>query len=364
VIRAVRLVEHDLELTRTVASGAGTWSNRRALTLVVEDGEGGMGLGEAAPLPGYSKDTLARAREELRTLLGRTLPERDPEGEVVRALGAASARLESASARMAVETALLDLWARKADKPAWALLAPLPGVTAPLGLSLWLPNDADEALAAARAAWARGTRSFKVKVGRLDQADPGLSLLEALRAALGPAAELRADANQGSTPEALEAASVRLRALDLRWLEEPTPAPLGDTFGVPMALDESLAAEAPDLGRFRASGGVAAILKPTALGGLSRTIELAAAAERAGLAVVFSHTLEGPVAFVATAALALSLGPGRPAEGLAPHDGLGGMRPSCLDPHRDELVRWPGSGLDIDLADCFRGRRIVDDARA
>lgn len=356
-------------------SGAGTWATRRALTLVIEDQKGRLGLGEAAPLPGYSRDTLERARGDLRALLGRQLPERDPGSFGAQALGItsaglesasarmASAGLESASARMAVETALLDLWARQAEAPAWALLTPAEAVNAPLALSLWLPDDTDQALASARAAWARGTRSFKVKCGRLDTADPGLSLLEALRSALGPEAELRADANQSATRAAFEAASARLTALGVAWVEEPAAeAPTGLS-AVPIALDESLAAETPDFAPARASGAVALVLKPTVLGGLGRALELARRGREAGLTAVVSHALEGPVAYAASAALALSLGTGRPADGLAPHPGLGARRPSCLDPALDRLVAWTAPGLDVSLDDALAGRTVLDEVR-
>ncbi len=351
MIRVVRLVEHRRRLATTKSSAAGSWSERLGLTIVVEDEAGRRGLGEAAPLPAYSQDGVPAARAELSKLLGQPLEGLAPNDDAAGALRAASRGLRSPAARMALESALLDLSARQTEKPAWALLrGPDSAPPDALELSLWVASDIDEALREAHGALERGVRSFKVKLYTLESSDPGVALLEALRTAFGPDVELRADANRSGHLPLDATVAARLEQVGLRYLEEPASELPQAGIGIPLGLDETLAESRPDFGRAGLAGFVAAILKPTTLGGIGRALELASEAKRAGLVAVASHALEGPVAYAATAAFALALGPGRPADGLAPHVGLGTVRPPCLT--RD--VR-PSAALD--------GARLRPDAR-
>jgi L-alanine-DL-glutamate epimerase-like enolase superfamily enzyme len=96
----------------------------------------------------------------------------------------------------------------------------------------------------------------------------------------------------------------------------------------------------------------ALVLKPTALGGLARSLELAAHAAAHGRAAVASHTLEGPVGFMTAATLALAVEQ-RAAHGLGRYGRLlGGARCPALRPERDDLAAWstPGFGLSAKQA--------------
>jgi L-Ala-D/L-Glu epimerase len=364
VIRVARVLAHTRTLRAPPRSAAGTWTERTGLTLVLEDAAGLVGLGEAAPLPGFSPDELASARRALVALLGTTFPDYSPR-DIGPALSDAAQPLSSASARMALETALLDLWARQASVPSWALLRPYDGSEpSDLPLSLWLPHDVDAALAAAHGALARGVRSFKVKLDGRDPSDPGPAILKALRASLGAQVELRADANQSLTPEQTRTLAAELGEPGVVWIEEPTAVPPTAALGLPVALDESLVGARPDLAQLRAAGVTALVLKPTVLGGLSPCLKLAGAAAEAGITSVVSHTLEGPLAAMSLAALALALGSSRPADGLAPHAGLSGARPPCFHPSADRLLAWRTPGLGLGLAPSLAGTISVEEARA
>jgi L-Ala-D/L-Glu epimerase len=364
VIRVARVLEHRRTLRATARSAAGAWSERSALTLVLEDAAGHVGLGEAAPLPGFSPDELASARRALVELLGSIVPD-SPRHDVPLALSDATAALPSASARMAFETALLDVWARQANVPAWALIRTDDAAAPPvLPLSLWLPHGVEAALTEARCALARGIRAFKVKIDGREPSEPGLATLEALRANFGAEIELRADANQSLTPSQLRALAPRVLELGVVWVEEPTAAGASANLGVPVAVDESLIAVRPNLPELRAAGVTALVLKPTVLGGLSTCLGLASAARDAGITSVVSHTLEGPLAAMGSAALALALGTGRPADGLAPHAGLSGSRPPCFHATEDRLIGWRVPGLGLSLSQALFGTISVEEARA
>jgi o-succinylbenzoate synthase len=340
VIRLTRLLEHRRVLAEPMASAAGRWSERRSLLIVVEDDLGNFGLGEAAPLPGFSSDTLDQARAALRALRGIVPAARDYPAPP--------------SARAAIEGARLDLQSRTIGRPAWAVQQAVEWTSlvrppSALPLSAWLPEAREQALAAADAAIGRGVRCFKVKLVR--GSDAGVALLRELRARYGSQIALRADANASFTRAELDGLLPTLRELELEWFEEPTSEPLEGGLGVPIALDESLCARgAGPFAADKALGVTALVLKPTALGGLSRAIDVSHAATSAGLACVASHALEGPVGYMTAATLALRLGT-RFAHGLGPHPGLGGFRPPALHPARDELVAWnaPGLGLTLEM---------------
>jgi o-succinylbenzoate synthase len=357
MIVARRVVEHRFALEPPLRSAAGSWHERHSLLLVVEDRSGVLGLGEAAPLPGFSRDTFDAARDALLPLLGRTLPDREPTVDIASQLRRASAPLPSPAARAALEAALLDLWSRQDAHPAWSLLrADAAGLTVPL--SLWLPDGTEPALEAAKTAADRGIRAFKVKLDARDGLEPAVRTLEALRRSFGPTVSLRADANRSASRDELAPFIERLCALELEWLEEPTAEPLLDPLGVAVALDESLEPDgtAPD---FRARPFVTAlVLKPTALGGLGRCLELARHAGARSRAAVASHTLEGPAGFAAAAALAVALGAER-AHGLAPHRALRGLRPPALRGDRDEIVAWQEHGFGLDGADALAHSEIL-----
>jgi L-alanine-DL-glutamate epimerase-like enolase superfamily enzyme len=186
----------------------------------------------------------------------------------------------------------------------------------------------------------------KVKVGAPGRLAEELAAVVDLRQRLGPAVAVRLDANGTLDQTELDLALPALKQAQIELFEEPGSSTRGS---VPLALDESLqgleesAAEA----RIVRTGAAAVVLKPTALGGICRCLALAERARRAGAAAVISHCFDGPWAFRAAAALALSLGEGLP-HGLAPHAGLAKWpkaAASCI--HGGQLEGWSEPGLGL-----------------
>lgn len=358
------------------AAGLGRWEERGGLLLTLGDAEGGRGQGEASPLPGYSSDTLSGARHELSAIEWARLPsvdlDRAPLPQVERVVGAAG--LRSPSARLAVETALLDLAGGRLGLPLHKLIEQDASVAedadaraAAVPLAALLAGDV---LRHAERLVEEGYGCLKLKVGGDPDAD--LALLEALRREVGAAVALRADANRSLPAASAEAWLREAAGFELEFVEEPVAferlLELTATH-VPIALDESLHAPAQQapLAPLREAATEAAeefaadriseaadagrcsfvILKPMALGGLGRCMRLAATARARGAEVVVSHLFDGPVGLAAAAELALALRP-TPAAGLAPHPGLG-VWPAAVSPAfqgaRLALHDRPGLGL-------------------
>jgi L-alanine-DL-glutamate epimerase-like enolase superfamily enzyme len=203
--------------------------------------------------------------------------------------------------------------------------------------------------AAGRAARERGIRTVKVKVGVGDFSRE-LGALHALRRA-EPGLALRLDANQAFS---LADAPRVLRALaELRpeLVEEPiVDGFLGELTSapVPIAADESLAGPWLALEPALRTGVVrAVVLKPMALGGITRCLELAARAQALGAGVVVTHLWDGPVGLATAAALALAL-PGALASGLGRHPALAAYPALTLAGLGDAILTpsdHPGLGL-------------------
>lgn len=278
------------------AGGAARASTvREALLVELRDELGAIGLGEAAPLPGVSPDTIAGAERAVAALAARLPLEVDELDDLAAATAAPAARF-------ALETALVSLQAQRAGVTVAALLG---GTTTRLSCAVVV-----DTLDAARAALADGATVLKLKVG------PGLDVARVAElATLG--ARLRLDANGAWSPEETRAHLAALAHLPIDFIEEPCRDARALLPG-PIALDESLVGDRAIDPRL-----AAVILKPTLLGGLRACIALAAAARAAGVAAIVTHALEGPVGTAACAELALALG-GAPAVGLAPHAGIAG----------------------------------------
>lgn len=347
-----------VELRRTMLQTPGardarrSWSERERLLLRISDGQGNVGLGEAAPLPGYSLDTLDDVEAALSAIRAASLQEMlalkssvvGPQSplELLEAIG----RLLPSglpSARMGLETAALDYWARReaVSAPRW-LGAPA-DASLRLACLLGAAGDAD-LLQRAGAAIRDGYSHLKVKWGAAGRMREEIAGVLALRDAVGPDLSIRLDANGVLTAAEVTAAWKSLKGCGVQLFEEPGEVPPALRGELPLALDESLQGldEAAAVTRWQSSKACCVVLKPTALGGLAHCLRLAQRAHEGGIAVVISHCFEGSLAFRAAAALALAL-PGGLAHGLAPHAGL---EPGCeVSVLAGSLSSWSEPGL-------------------
>lgn len=332
------------------ASGRRRWEAREGFLLLLRDDHGRVGLGEASPLPGFSREDAESCRRALADFVA-TLPLTVDLAAGPQRWLAAAAMVAPAAAHMAVETALLDLAGRALDQSLAALLA---GCAPAGGVALAaLAQRADpEGLAAAAAAAATlGITTLKVKVGRQGAFAAELAALQSLRD-VGRGITLRLDVNGGwSIDEARDNLS-RLVPLEPEFVEQPVAAEALLELGaapVPVAADESLLLPGA-LERLLASGNCSVlVLKPMALGGLVRAFETARAARVAGLDVVISHLFDGPVALAAACELALALPAPPLACGLAPHHGLAAWPPVAVTQIRGGRIMpsvRPGLGLE------------------
>jgi O-succinylbenzoate synthase len=338
----------EAELERDVGNAHARWRLRRSVIVTLADADGQRGRGEAAPLPGWSRETL----EDVVAALGRL------EGPL--APGELDTRSLPPSLRFALDSALLEL--RAAERPAYAALVDDVDLTRmPKQLELQvLLDDLEQASERAAQAFQDGARTFKVKIGRDGRASDEAALLLALRK-LGRDVVIRADAN-GHLGDAATLAPALAEAR-AEYVEDPCSpdGSLARWVGVPVALDAPVASDpARALGEARGLGARVVVLKPTLVGSLEESLRLAARARGRGLKVVLSHSLEGPVGLAALAHLALGASASAPralwgAQGLSPWPGCerfrieGAAEPLAV-PHyltQSRLLRPSSAGFGL-----------------
>jgi o-succinylbenzoate synthase len=282
---------------------------RRSLIVRLGDETGATAEGEAAPLPGFSSDSLDECAAALRAVAG-SLPLRlAGPGD----LPAILAAVPAPAARFALETALLGLLGARRDAPPHVLLGGARDARDPERSAV--VRDA----VAARAAVARGRRTLKVKLDGRAGATALAPLVE-VRRAVGDAVALRADANGTIPLSDLPDRMAALADLGVELVEDPIADPheLPASPPIRVALDEPLARLSGDaVAALAAAGRIhALILKPTALGGALACLALAR--RHPGLDLVVTHLLEGPVGLAAATALARALPRAPLACGLEP----------------------------------------------
>ncbi|UCF48511.1 MAG: mandelate racemase/muconate lactonizing enzyme family protein [Myxococcales bacterium] len=295
------------ELSESLVGGAAGLSRRTFAVLRLMRSDGTTGLGEASPLPGYSPDSISDVSEELQRLADepvRANPLVGPRELLAQTFAAHP--LKHPSSRFALETAMLDWLGHSRGKPVHQILA---------GDVAAQPIPIADLVVQAPAAWpARvdalltdGATHLKLKVG--SDLDAEVAALREIRRA-HPTVPLRLDANRRISIEALRRHAGSLETLELELIEEPVAPedwPAALSLPLPFALDETLR-DADLSRRVLESGKVCAVvIKPTVLGGLRASFEVAERAAAHGAEYLVSHTFDGPIARAVTAELALAL---------------------------------------------------------
>ncbi len=325
------ITPYRLPLERPLVTGRQTLTAREGLLLELRSRSGLRGWGDACPIAGFRMESLAEARRSLETLsrrlLGREFAALDPLlDECESEAGSAPA------ARFAVDAALHGLCAGAAGKSLAEFLGErgnrVPGtcveVSALVSDGAALASHCDEAPAAARleeaveAAWLRGFRSFKLKVGAAS-VERDVERVRRVRAQLDDLAgsgigRLRLDANGAWSEAEAWRALEQLSALDIEFIEQPLAANqlaeasrLRSARLVPIAADEAAANEA-DVARLIAHGAADwIVVKPAAAGGLRAADRIVAKAREAGLGIVVTSLLDSAIGVAAALHFAVSL---------------------------------------------------------
>ena len=320
------LYRYSLPFSQPLKLEGTTLYRREGLLLRLAGDDGSEGWGETAPLPGFSMESLVEAASQLRRLAG-SMMNSEATDDWVDPYGAFAREFDSAapSVRFGFELAVWNLHGTSTGRTLPELVKPTPRAVVPVnGL---LSGSPMEVLEEARRMREAGYLSIKLKVGARTIAED-TALVRALGEELGTDISLRLDANRAwGYEEAAEfvrgTAGVRFEYVE-EPLADPTRLPgLVREFGVPVALDESLVGMEPEaLEEHRYAR--AFVLKPTLLGGISRTLRVAESALHLGVTPVVSSAYESGVGTAALVALAAGFGDRPVPAGLDTYRALAG----------------------------------------
>ena len=253
---------------------------REGILIRLENSVGAVGWGDAAPLPGWSFETLEDVIATIRS--------------------GANEALATSSLMCAIEAARCSLerygaWSSRRDH---------------LPLNALLDGSFQEMLERAGSALTRGCRCFKIKVAGISPEDLP-SLLRSISAISHEQCRFRIDPNRAWEFDSTLRVAEMLKEYPVDYIEEP----LRDFSMLPelikicpvgIALDETLREISPsELPAFK--GASALVLKPTLMGGFKICRDFAQAGEALGMDSVVSACYESGVGIYALGRFSLTL---------------------------------------------------------
>jgi O-succinylbenzoate synthase len=304
----------ELSLQRPLKIKGHTITVRQGVWLHIEDEAGNVGLGEIAPLPQVSCETLEQALDQLQVISDNLVRREfsDATDWIDTCFDGATEGQPAPSVQCGVDMALRTLaWSREGT------LNTLPGRSVQLnGLAM---GDDVEILDQVARLLDAGYSCIKVKVGRHPLAQD-IRRIQSVKEIIAGRATLRLDANRAwFLDEALRFAH-EVGNDRVEYIEEPVVGrdeqiEFHRRTGMPLALDESLGPTlAPS--RLELTGVAALILKPTALGGLRRVEAFMNLAATRGIRAILSSAFESAAALRFYASLAALKGTPGEAHGL------------------------------------------------
>ncbi len=301
----------DIRLTESVTTASGGIGDRGGVRLTITADNESTGLGESAPIPGIAGPRLETIASEIDAWSTEAVGK-----DVQSALDGLEDATLSPLARFAVHTALVDLISQAAGAPLsqW-LRAGSPAVVNVNGLVAESNPGAvhSHVLELARL----GVRCVKLKVAAEEPALDVTRIIAASEAG-GPNVELRLDANRAWDAATVQRVVGRVGKHRISYIEDPTPT-LGEYRDIQDAIDVAVALDVPisndpmvDI--VRANVNVV-VVKPAAVGGVDRVMDLARKLDDTRLVV--SSSIDREVALSAAIHVAAALPNANEAHGLA-----------------------------------------------
>ncbi len=306
-IAEVRVHPYRIPFRQPFVTAHGTLAAREGAIIELVTDEGITGLGDMAAVTEFGAvdlPTLLAALDGIRPALLQTEAQPDAKTLFRWVLhGLQRAQIAPPALRFALETAATDALGRVADitekDRSRTLRVP---VNATIGVA-----DRDAASAAAQAAVMAGYGTIKLKVGMSATIADEVRRIKAVRKAIGPATQLRLDANEAWTCDQARHILVACHECDLEYVEQPLPRDdlagmraLREATGIPIAADEAITDISSVARVCEAEAADVLILKPQLLGGFGAMRNAAYYAQRAQKFAVVTSSLESGVGVAAT----------------------------------------------------------------
>jgi o-succinylbenzoate synthase len=264
---------------------------REGIFVEVRDDKGNTGIGEVAPLPDFSRETLKESKEQLLRL-----QEEGSEEDLL------------PSVCFGLEMAMLDLTTKQRGISMRSFLAD--SFHNKIAINRLLLLDDPDALLKARKFVGTGCKTIKVKAGRHSVVEDA-KVLQRICHGMGADVSLRVDPNgKWNLDEALKFAKL-CSGLPIEYVEDPVQDPrdlheFAVSSGMKFALDGILR-ENRSLNLSEVMGLEAVIIKPTLLGGFEATRQMVKNLDEVGVKVVISSAFESSVGILSLANLAAAV---------------------------------------------------------
>jgi o-succinylbenzoate synthase len=349
----------------------GVMAQREGALLEIHTPDGLTGWGEIAPLPEFGGGTLKEALNALRDMhleSGSVLPMSLHRLPNSLACGLESALLDIFSQRVNCSLcAWLANWVPTSEKGFFGIEGLFPAIdffpkasvarfTIPVNAVCGASNT-EAAIQQALTAITNGYTCVKLKVGiHSPQAD--IERVQAVRAAIGPAIQLRLDANAAWNYEAALTVLQACESCDIQYVEQPLPAAdlagmrrLRQATTIPLAADEAISDRQSALRVLQEEAADIFVLKPQMLGGLLATRRIIVEAASRGIQTVVTSSMETGVGVVGTLHLVAALPQvsqacGLGTLGLLEDDLL--LDPPMVSAGMMSVPQGPGLGVQID----------------
>lgn len=294
-----------------------TFRKRTGIVLELKDGDL-TALGEAAPLPGFSVESLEDVSAQLKKYSS-AIENLLRDDLTLDALQVFHRKNEIyPSLQFALDTLALDYLSQKAGTPAQNFLFEDPATNLQANAVVSIEED-NKTIGQVGEFVEQGYSTIKIKMGK--DFENELRILKEVRSSY-PKIVLRLDANQAwELDDAIEHLS-KLEHLDIEYCEEPLTKmsiqnlkKLHNSVSVPLALDESIL----EIENIETVMPVvsAIVIKPMVLGSLSKLFATNRLANSHNNKVIYTTSLESGIGRTMTVILAAGLGSRGSAHGLS-----------------------------------------------
>ena len=292
------IYQYTLDLDQPLIVRGQPLEKRQGLILHIKSEEGADGFGEIAPLPGFSKETLSEALEQIQVLRSKLSNQTIPEG-LSKFNGQFNLWLDpfnlKPSVRFGFESAILHLLANALHKPLYKLIPS--AFYHQVRVTGLLPGPKDQLITQTNKLIEQGFTELKLKVG--GDIDEDIEKVLIVNDAAYGKVLLHLDANQAWDFDDAVAFGKAIGCAATTYIEEPfkdisrIPEFFDKTL-IPVALDESV--QDLPLEEIKSISGIETIiLKPTMLGGVEKTLQMLTQAENFALDAVISSSFESSI---------------------------------------------------------------------
>jgi o-succinylbenzoate synthase len=299
IVKNIKWIPYILYLKSSFSTSNNTLAQRKIIIVQIEDENGNLGYGEAAPLPEFgseSYDEVEKALQQSKELL----LEKQIDAQIESFIKILDSFSSAPTAQSALEQAVFTLLNQQENKSIFNRL-PVPQtfeieLNGLIGL-----NSPQQAAEIALVLRENGYKTIKLKVGRSNfSAD--LQLLKIIRKTIKDKLNIRLDVNGKWTLDEAAANLNMLREFNIQYVEQPVNKLedlkiLANKNIIPIAADESIrnisdAKEALDNSEIKF-----VVVKPMLFGGILKTLSLFELAEQYSKEIIISSSFESALGY-------------------------------------------------------------------